>query len=112
MIWMSGRYIFSLILPVRQEAKDTYLLQLKTRAKEPKAAGTEKEKEIKLLSGQYRCLMAFLSSKPTPLFLSTQANPYLSICYYVPCLCWFTPFSPKQQILSYPCIYEGSTQVL
>lgn len=39
---MSGRYLFILILPARQEDKDSYLLQLKTRAEDSKEVGIEK----------------------------------------------------------------------
>lgn len=42
MIWMSGSYLFIPILPARQEDKNSYLLQLKIRAKDSKEVGIEK----------------------------------------------------------------------
>lgn len=42
MIWMSGRYLFILILSAMEKDRDFYLLQLKIRAEDSKERGIEK----------------------------------------------------------------------
>lgn len=81
---MSERYLFILILLAKEEDRDSYLLQLKTRAEDSRNQELKNEKEsCSLANTQIQRYFSVPSQSPFSFHLSQSP---LSIWHHIPCL--------------------------